>query len=92
MELIINLMLLAIAIVELIVIIWAIITTLANIGVINRYNNVVVKITSSLGKIVEPMLQPIRRFIRPVNGIDLSPLVLIIGLWILQNLIIQLIK
>ncbi len=37
--------------------------------------------------IVEPLLRPIRSVIKPVNGVDFSPLVLIFILYILQKVI-----
>jgi len=43
-----------------------------------------------LHSIVQPMLDPIRRLIPPINGIDLSPLVLLIVLNIAQRLIVSL--
>jgi len=32
----------------------------------------------ALARVIEPMLQPIRRVVPPVSGLDLSPLILII--------------
>jgi YggT family protein len=40
------------------------------------------------GSIVQPMLDPIRRFVPPVSGIDLSPLVLLIVLDIARRLVV----
>ncbi len=45
---------------------------------LDRYNPVM----EVLRKVVEPMLAPIRKHIPPVNGLDLSPLILIILLQI----------
>ena len=40
----------------------------------------------TLGKVVEPILSPIRRKIPSVNGLDLSPLILILILYVLRAL------
>jgi YggT family protein len=32
----------------------------------------------ALARVIEPMLEPIRRLVPPISGLDLSPLVLII--------------
>jgi YggT family protein len=32
---------------------------------------------AALDRIVQPLLNPIRRFVRPIGGLDLSPLILI---------------
>jgi len=44
----------------------------------------------ALDRLVEPMLAPLRRMIPPISRIDLSPLALIIILWILRKLVIVL--
>lgn len=45
-----------------------------------------------LGKIVEPLLAPIRKVLPPTGGIDLSPLVLIIILQILGAVLVAFLR
>ena len=40
-----------------------------------------------LWNINEPLLRPVRRFIPPIGGLDLSPLIVILGLQVLARLI-----
>ena len=40
-----------------------------------------------LYKITEPVLRPIRRFLPNLGGIDLAPIVLVLGLIFVRNLI-----
>ena len=47
-------------------------------------------VRSFLDSIVQPMLAPIRLLIPSINGIDLSPLLLLIALNIAQRLIVGL--
>ena len=44
-------------------------------------------IRKNLGRFVDPMLNPIRRVLPPVSGIDFSPFVLIILLQVLAMII-----
>jgi YggT family protein len=44
-----------------------------------------------LDKIVNPMLNPIRRIVHPIQGIDFSPFILILLLQIISVLIVSLI-
>ena len=44
-------------------------------------------IRSFLDSIVQPLLGPIRRLVPPVGGVDLSPLILLIGLDIVRRLV-----
>jgi YggT family protein len=41
-----------------------------------------------LDSIVQPLLGPIRRLVPPVGGVDLSPLILLIGLDIVRRLVL----
>lgn len=45
-----------------------------------------------LDSIVEPMLNPIRRFLPPIAGLDFSPVVLIILIQIISSLLINLLR
>jgi len=44
--------------------------------------------TALLSSLTEPLLQPVRRLLPPVSGMDFSPMVLIIGLILLKMLVI----
>ncbi len=46
-------------------------------------------VRSFLDSIVQPMLDPIRRILPPISGIDFSPFVLLIVLRIVQNLVLR---
>ena len=43
-----------------------------------------------LNQITDPLLQPARRFIPPMGGMDLSPIVVIVVLQLLQRLLMRL--
>ncbi|MFZ0491797.1 MAG: YggT family protein [Acidimicrobiia bacterium] len=55
------------------------------------YDHPVAKLRDGLGIVVDPVLRPIRRVIPPVRlggvGLDLSPLVLLVGLSLLQGIV-----
>lgn len=55
---------------------------------LDRYHPV----RQSMGQIVEPMLAPIRKLIPSTGGIDLSPLVLIILLQIIEAILVAIIR
>ena len=40
-----------------------------------------------LYKLTEPVYKPLRKFIPPIGGIDITPIVVIFGIFILQELI-----
>ena len=45
-----------------------------------------------LHQLTEPVMRPVRRYVRPISGLDLSPLVAIIGLYLVTMLLIDPIK
>ncbi len=69
------------------VIVAAIFSTLVSFGVLDTRNRVVWTVGDFLYRLTEPALRPIRRVLPTMGNIDLSPIVLIVILWALQELI-----
>lgn len=69
---------------EWILIFWIILSLLITFGVVNTYHPIVNKINYVLYRLTEPVLKPIRKYIPPMGGIDLSPLVVFIVLNFIQ--------
>ncbi len=67
-----------------IIIIGAILSWLVAFNIINTSNSIVYTIIDFLYRITEPALRPIRRVIPNFGGIDISPVILILGLIFLQ--------
>ncbi len=59
-------------------------------GVVNTYNRFVRQIGEFLERITEPLLAPIRQVIPPIAGLDISPIILIIGLYFVRDLLVEL--
>lgn len=47
-------------------------------------------VRQTLDRIVEPMLQPIRRLLPSMGGLDFSPFVLLLLIWLLDRVLTQL--
>ena len=60
---------------------------LISFNVINTRNQFVAAVWRVLNQLTEPILKPIRRIIPPVGGLDLSPLVVFVIIFFLQQLI-----
>lgn len=56
-------------------------------GIVNRSNPYVRQIGQALDRLTEPLLRPIRRVLPDLGGIDISPIVLLIGLQFLGILV-----
>lgn len=55
--------------------------------VLNMRQPIVAQIWDGLNRILEPIYGPIRRFLPDMGGIDLAPLVALVGLYALQIVI-----
>ena len=72
-----------------ILIINAIISWLVAFNVLNTNNRFVYSILDISYKLTDPPLNYIRRFLPNLGSIDISPIVLILGLMFLRNLIFE---
>lgn len=73
-----------VSIIVFVVIVQFVLGLLIAFNVVNMHNQFVAAIYQALNAILEPMLRPIRKFMPNTGAIDFSPMVLIIGLTILQ--------
>ena len=75
------------------IIIYVVMSWLVNFNVVNPSNQFVRMIGQTLQQLVEPALNRIRRFLPMFGALDLSPVVLMLGIIFLQlivnNLIIE---
>ena len=55
--------------------------------VVNTQNRLVVTILYATNKLTDPLLNPIRRVLPNLGGIDISPIVLVLGLLFIQDYI-----
>jgi len=58
---------------------------LINFNVINTRNQFVESVWRIVNQITDPILRPIRRFVPPVGGLDLSPIIVFVIIFFLQN-------
>ena len=70
----------------LIVFVMVIMSWLIGFNVINRHNQVVDMIWRTLIALTEPVLGPIRRMLPSLGGLDISPLILLLGIYFLREM------
>ena len=71
-----------------IIIIQAVMSWLIAFNVINTHNDFVRSVWQALDRITEPVYRPIRRILPDFGALDLSPLVVLLLLYILMNVIL----
>jgi YggT family protein len=65
----------------------AVLSWLIAFNVVNTHNPIVHGVADFLYRVTEPALRPIRNLMPNLGGIDISPVILIIGLLFLRQLI-----
>ena len=65
----------------------ALLSWLIAFNVVNTRNPIVASVGEFLYRITEPALRPIRSIMPNLGGIDISPVILILGLLFLRNLL-----
>jgi YggT family protein len=68
-------------------IIQAVLSWLLAFNVLNARNQVVGMIWRFTTALTEPLLKPIRRVVKPMNGMDFSPLILLLLVYLVQRLL-----
>ncbi len=77
-----------ISIIIVLVIVQFILSLLISFNVVNMHNDFVAAVWRAINALLDPILNPIRRIMPDTGAIDFSPLVLIIGLNII-NIILR---
>jgi YGGT family. len=71
-----------------IIVIQAILSWLVAFNVINTYNDFVRQVLYALDRITAPLYRPIRRIMPDFGALDLSPMVVLLIIYILRNIIL----
>lgn len=71
-----------------IIVIQAVMSWLIAFNVINTHNDMVRSIWVALDRMTEPLYRPIRRVMPDFGALDLSPLVVLLVLYILMNVVL----
>ncbi|GAB5510055.1 MAG: YggT family protein [Hyphomicrobiales bacterium] len=89
MSAVLDVIMLALNLYWWVIIISAILSWLVAFNVVNPRNEVVGTIGRVVHALTEPLLAPIRRFVPSLGGIDISPIILLFGIFFLQQIIIR---
>ena len=74
---------------QFILIVYIISTWLINFNIINTNNRFVYTIMETMYRLCEPSLNFVRRYLPSFGGLDLSPIVVFLGLWFIKSLLIE---
>ena len=74
---------------QFLLIIYIIGTWLVNFNIINSSNRFVYSVMEALYRLCEPSLNLVRRYMPVFGSLDLSPIVVYLGLWFIKSLLIE---
>jgi YggT family protein len=86
---ILQILLLILEVAQFIVFVHVIFSWLVGFGVLNLRQPIVAQVWGGLNRLLEPVYGPIRRFLPNMGGMDLSPLVLLLGIYALRIVIVN---
>jgi len=73
-----------------VIIINALLSWLVAFNILNTQNKFVFSVLDTTYKLTDPILNKIRRFVPIFGSVDISPIILILGLMFLRNLVFEL--
>ena len=87
MRALLDVILIALQLYTWVIIASAIFSWLYAFNVVNPRNSAVAAIGRALYQLTEPALRPIRRFVPSLGGLDISPIILILGIFLVERII-----
>lgn len=70
-----------------VIILQVIMSWLIAFGVINTQNPQAARLVDGLDKVTEPVMAPVRRYVPPIGGIDITPIIVIFGIMLVKELV-----
>lgn len=85
---VIQILYILLSVVWWIIVVQAVMSWLIAFNVINTHNDFVRSVWTALDKMTEPLYRPIRRIMPDFGALDLSPMVVLLVLYILMNVVL----
>jgi YggT family protein len=89
MNTIIEILMYLLQLFRFIVFVHLVMSILISFNVINTYNNFVRTVWTGLDRLMDPIYRPIRKVMPDTGGLDLSPMVLLIGIQIAMIVLVN---
>ena len=83
----IDILIMLLWVLSIVIIVQAVLSWLVAFNVINTHNNFVRTLLYALDRMTAPLYRPIRKLLPDFGGIDFSPIVVLLLIWVLQRLL-----
>ena len=71
------------------IVVQVVMSWLVNFGILNMSQPFIIQIWSSINRLLEPIYRPVRNFLPNTGGLDIAPLVVIIGIVVIRIILIN---
>jgi YggT family protein len=88
MRAILDIVLVALDLYKFVIIAGAILSWLIAFNVVNIRNEFVRSVWNLFLALTEPLLRPIRRFLPNTGGVDISPIILLLGVMLIERIVV----
>ena len=88
MRAILDLVLLILQLYTWVIIISAVLSWMLAFNVLNFNNQFVRSVWTAVNAVTEPLLKPIRRMMPNLGAVDISPVILLLGIFLLERIIV----
>lgn len=82
-----NILIFLLEIYTFIIIIQVVMSWLIAFGVINTQSPQARRLIMALDTLTDPVMQPVRRYVPSIGGIDVSPIIVIFAIMLVKNLV-----
>ena len=89
MNSLLGLLIQIISLYQFILLIYIIATWLLNFNIINSSNRLVFTLMEGMYRLCEPSLNFVRKYIPNFGSLDVSPIIVYLGLWFIKSLLIE---
>jgi len=89
MDILINIADFVLMILSYVIIFQVILSWLVAFNVINTHNQNMRQFMAGLDRILEPLYRPVRKILPDFGGLDFSPLVVLLIIWLLRDRVLQ---
>ncbi|MGE4326548.1 MAG: YggT family protein [Pseudodonghicola sp.] len=84
MQSLFQVLMLILSIAQFFIIAHVIMSWLINFQVLNTRQQLVAQIWYGLNRVLEPIYGPLRRLLPPMGGLDLAPLIALLGIYVIE--------
>lgn len=77
------------SIAQTIILVHIVMSWLIQFGVLNLHQPLVAQLWDGLNRVLEPLYGPIRRALPQMGGLDLAPLIVILGIFVLRTVLVN---